>query len=98
MFSLFDGDVKRYLNEVYRLVKDIVSDIFSSEDLYYVVIFGSVARPEDFIPYVSDTDVLVITKRPPHDRLYEFSESDIRIYIIPYTLNEFRDIDKAGGP
>ncbi len=98
MYSLFGKDIRSYLNEIYRLVKDIVLDLFNYRDLYCVVIFGSAARYEDFVPGISDIDVLVITKQPPHIRFHEFSEFDIRIHVTSYTLNEFKDIVKMGHP
>lgn len=90
---MFEENVEkiiRSLLETAEFFRDILGDVKS------VIVFGSAARPEDFVPGVSDIDVLVVVGREPKRRSIELSESSISISA--YRLDEIIEMCERGDP
>jgi predicted nucleotidyltransferase len=91
-------DVAEYLRMVYNAVMEILTSPNVLENSCSIVVFGSAARPEDFVLGVSDVDVLVLTKDPPKRRWYEFTVFNSTVNVTVFTINEFKRLIKLGDP
>ena len=64
-------NVIKYLEGVFEVIKEVLLGDESFKTCS-IIVFGSAARPEDFIIGVSDVDVLVLTREEPLRRHYSF--------------------------
>ena len=95
---MFPGeDVKNFLRAVYEFLSEL-PNIIVSEDVCSIVVFGSAARPSDFVPGVSDIDVLVLVKRAPERRVYNLDFMDTRVYVELFTPEELDQMIEKGSP
>jgi predicted nucleotidyltransferase len=90
-------DVKNFLRVVYEFLSEL-PNIIVSEDVCSIVVFGSAARPSDFVPGVSDIDVLVLVKRAPERRVYNLDFMDTRVYVELFTPEELDQMIERGSP
>jgi predicted nucleotidyltransferase len=86
-------DVKDFLRRVYEFLSEL-PNIVVSEDICSVIVFGSAARPSDFVPGVSDVDVLVLVRRDPRRRIYDLDFMGTEIHVQLFTPEE---LDKMVG-
>jgi len=94
---MFPGeDVKNFLRMVYEFLSEL-PNIIVSEDVCSIVVFGSAARPSDFVPGVSDIDVLVLVKRAPKKRVYNLDFIDTRIHVELFTPEELDQMIEKGS-
>jgi predicted nucleotidyltransferase len=95
---MFPGeDVKNFLRAAYEFLSEL-PNIIVSEDVCSIVVFGSAARPSDFVPGVSDIDVLVLVKRAPERRVYNLDFMDTRVYVELFTPEELDQMIEKGSP
>jgi len=95
---MFPGeDVKNFLRAAYEFLSEL-PNIIVSEDVCSIVVFGSAARPSDFVPGVSDIDVLVLVKRAPERRVYNLDFMDTRVYVELFTPEELDQVIEKGSP
>lgn len=73
--------VKDFLRMVYEFLSEL-PNIIVSEDVCSIVVFGSAARPSDFVSGVSDVDVLVLVKKTPKRRVYNLDFMDTRVHVL----------------
>ena len=90
-------DVEKYLDGVFEVVKDVLLGIKWLKACS-IVVFGSAARPEDFVKGVSDVDVLVLTREEPSKRRYSFVVSDSKVDVVLFTVAEFEKLVRWGNP
>ena len=90
-------DVEKYLDGVFEVIKEVLLGIKWLKACS-IVVFGSAARPEDFVKGVSDVDVLVLTRDEPSRRRYSFVVSDSRVNVVVFTVDEFRKLVEHGNP
>ncbi len=86
--------LSRSLEDVIDSLKDIP---LAFKDVKAVIVFGSAARPKDFVPSVSDIDVLVVTSSVPESRR-RHSMIDSRVELIFYSLDEVLEMAERGDP
>ena len=91
------GDVKNFLRMTYEFLSEL-PNIIVSEDVCSIVVFGSAARPSDFVPGVSDIDVLVLVKRAPERRVYNLNFMDTRVHVELFTPEELDQMIERGSP
>ena len=91
-------DVREYLRTVYSAVMEILTSPSILENSCSIVVFGSAARPEDFVLGISDVDVLALTKDLPKRRRYEFTVFNSTVNVTVFTINEFKKLIKLGDP
>jgi predicted nucleotidyltransferase len=95
---MFPGeDVKNFLRRVYEFLSEL-PNIIVSEDVCSVIVFGSAARPSDFVPGVSDIDVLVLVRKAPKRRVYDLGFMDTRVHLELFTPEELDRMVKEGSP
>jgi len=95
---MFPGeDVKNFLRAAYEFLSEL-PNIIVSEDVCSIVVFGSAARPSDFVPGVSDIDVLVLVKRAPERRVYNLDFMNTRVYVELFTPEELDQMIERGSP
>ena len=95
---MFPGeDVKNFLRMAYEFLSEL-PNIIVSEDVCSIVVFGSAARPSDFVPGVSDIDVLVLVKRAPERHVYNLDFMDTRVHIELFTPEELDQVIERGSP
>lgn len=63
-----------------------------------VIVFGSAARPSDFVPGLSDVDVAVIVEGEPIQRSYTIERLGHRFEISIWTLEEVLKLYEEGDP
>lgn len=90
-------DVVRYLRGVFEVVKEVILGV-KWLNACSIIVFGSAARPEDFVKGVSDVDVLVLTKDEPSRRHYSFMVENSEVNVVFYTVDEFRELVECGNP
>jgi len=90
-------DVKNFLRMAYELLSELPS-IIVSEDVCSVIVFGSAARPSDFVLGVSDVDVLVLVKKAPKRRVYNLDFMDTKVHIELFTPEELDQVIERGSP
>jgi predicted nucleotidyltransferase len=56
------------LERVYETLRGLPRAMEGFADVRSIVVFGSAARPEDFVEGVSDVDVLVLAAGEPRER------------------------------
>jgi predicted nucleotidyltransferase len=91
------GDVKNFLRMTYEFLSEL-PNIIVSEDVCSIVVFGSAARPSDFVPGVSNIDVLVLVKRAPERRVYNLNFMDTRVHVELFTPEELDQMIERGSP
>ena len=91
------GDVKNFLRMTYEFLSEL-PNIIVSEDVCSIVVFGSAARPSDFVPGVSDIDVLVLVKRAPERSVYNLNFMDTRVHVELFTPEELDQMIERGSP
>jgi len=87
-----------YLRNVYEAVKKYVLDNIKPRNLCSIIIFGSAARPQDFVIGVSDIDVLVLTREECEKRSYRFIVYNSRVDVIILAIDEFKILVEYGDP
>jgi len=94
---MFPGeDVKNFLRMAYEFLSEL-PNIIVSGDVCSIVVFGSAARPSDFVPGVSDIDVLVLVKRAPKRRVYNLDFMDTRVHVELFTPEELDQMIEKGS-
>ena len=73
-------NVIKYLEGVFEVIKEVLLGNKSFKTCS-IIVFGSAARPEDFIIGVSDVDVLVLTREEPLRRHYSFVACNCKVNI-----------------
>ncbi|MGC8983520.1 MAG: nucleotidyltransferase domain-containing protein, partial [Desulfurococcaceae archaeon] len=63
-----------------------------------VIVFGSAARPEDFVPGLSDVDVLIISEGEPKQRRYCLELLGHRFEVSVLKLEEVLKAFEEGDP
>lgn len=91
-------DNTSYLKNIYDNVREKILNVDGLKGLCCIIIFGSAARPEDFVIGVSDVDILVITREKPKRRRYEFVISKSIINITVFTVDELKMLIEHGDP
>jgi predicted nucleotidyltransferase len=70
-------------------------------DVREVIIFGSAARPGDFVPGLSDVDVLVVTEGAPRRRslrfYHEIGSYEVRVEATLYSVDEIERLAEEGS-
>jgi len=95
---MFPGeDVKNFLGTVYEFLSEL-PNIIVSKDVCSVIIFGSAARPSDFVPGVSDVDVLVLVREIPERRVYDLDFMGTRVHVSLFTPEELNQVIEKGSP
>jgi predicted nucleotidyltransferase len=97
LFMSSGEDVKNFLRMTYEFLSEL-PNIIVSEDVCSIVVFGSAARPSDFVPGVSDIDVLVLVKRAPERRVYNLNFMDTRVHVELFTPEELDQMIERGSP
>jgi len=98
LFEMFvNMSVIRYLEGVFEVVKEVLLGDESFK-VCSIIVFGSAARPEDFIIGVSDVDVLVLTREEPLRRRYSFVACSCEVNVVFFTVDEFRRLAECGDP
>lgn len=92
-----DANVLDYLRGVFEVIKDTLLD-FKWLKPCLIIVFGSAARPEDFVIGVSDIDVLVLTWEEPSRRHYKFTVYNSIVNVIVFRVEEFRKLVEHGDP
>jgi predicted nucleotidyltransferase len=64
--------VRAEIVEIVSHTLRIMAELGDLGDVREVVIFGSAARPGDFVPGLSDVDVLIVTEGAPGRRFLSF--------------------------
>jgi len=88
-----EEDVKNFLRMTYEFLSEL-PNIIVSEDVFSVIVFGSAARRSDFVPGVSDVDVLVLVKKAPKRRVYNLGFVDTRIHVELFTPRSWIKISR----
>ena len=92
-----ENRVVEYLDRVVRELEGVLPVIEKLGGVRAVVVFGSAVRPEDFVPGVSDVDVLVIASRPGKRYCrFEILGSEVNVKIA--TAEEVRALFELGDP
>lgn len=87
------------IDVLYDHLKSLIKILNGLKEVKSIVIFGSAARPDDFVPGVSDVDVLVVTTVKPSERLYyELEISGYRVNISTFDVDGLRRVFEAGDP
>ena len=82
---MFPGeDVKNFLRMTYEFLSEL-PNIIVSEDVCSVIVFGSAARPSDFVLGISDVDVLVLVKKAPKRRVRNLDFMDTKVHVELFT-------------
>ncbi len=89
---------KNPINALYDHLKNLGKLLNGLREIKSIVVFGSAARPEDFIPKVSDIDVLVITTVKPSERFYELEICGYRVDVSTFDVDELKRIFEVGDP
>jgi len=89
--------IKKYLEDVYWVVKETLTSSIKGR-LCCLVVFGSAARPEDFVKGLSDVDVLALTEDRPERRHYFFKALDSEVHAVVFAVDEFRELVEHGDP
>jgi len=87
-----------YLELAISALEGALATIEKLEDLRAIVVFGSAARPEDFVVGVSDIDVLAIAGSRPEKRRYELEILGSKAVLQIFTVEEIREVFKLGDP
>jgi predicted nucleotidyltransferase len=90
-------DVKNFLGIVYEYLSDL-PNIITSEDVCSIVVFGSATRPLDFVPGVSDVDVLVLVREIHERRVYDLDFMGTRVHVSLFTPEELNQMFEKGSP
>ncbi len=92
------SSVKEYLERAFQAIKDRVSEIKEAENVKAIVVFGSAARPEDFVIGLSDIDILVVTEGNPDRRQYFFRLWDSEVNVTYMSVDEVTKMFSSGDP
>ncbi len=93
-----DGELWSPISEICDLLKNL-SRMFSSMGVFKsIIVFGSAARPGDFIPKVSDIDVLIVTDLKPIIKYDELIFKDYRISLVFTSRDELEEMFEIGDP
>jgi predicted nucleotidyltransferase len=72
-------------------------NIIVSEDACSIVVYGSAARPSNFVLGVSDVDVLVLVKKAPKRCVYNL-DMNTRVYVELFIPEELDQVIERGSP
>ena len=86
------------LEWVYRRLRELPGMLKGAEDVRSVVVFGSAARPEDFVEGVSDVDVLVLVAGEPRRRHYTLELEGQRVDVVVLRAEELVRLAEEGDP
>jgi predicted nucleotidyltransferase len=79
----------------------ITVELGDFDDVREVIIFGSAARPGDFVPGLSDVDVLVVTEEAPRRRSlrfhHEIGSYEVRVEATLYSIDEIERLADEGS-
>jgi len=89
--------VEEYLKDVYWVVKEALTSSIKGR-LRCIVVFGSAARPKDFVKGLSDVDVLALTEDRPERRHYTFEALDSEVHAVVFAVDEFKELVEHGDP
>ncbi|MBO3840860.1 MAG: nucleotidyltransferase domain-containing protein [Candidatus Brockarchaeota archaeon] len=92
------SSVREYLERAFKAIEDRVLGIEETRNIKAVIVFGSAARPEDFMRGLSDIDVLVVTEGNPDRRQYSFRLWDSEVNITYMSVEEVVKIFSLGDP
>lgn len=92
------SSVREYLERAFKAIKDRVLGIEETGNVKAVIVFGSAARPEDFVRGLSDIDVLVVTEGNPDRRQYSFRLWDSEVNITYMSVEEVVKMFSLGDP
>ncbi|MBO3800603.1 MAG: nucleotidyltransferase domain-containing protein [Candidatus Brockarchaeota archaeon] len=92
------SSVRGYLERSFKAIRDRVLEIEETGNVKAVIVFGSAARPEDFIRGLSDIDVLVVTEGNPGRRQYSFRLCDSEVNVTYMSVEEVMKIFSLGDP
>lgn len=84
------------LDRLYTFTKELPRLL--EEDVRSVIVFGSAARPEDFVPGLSDVDVLVLVEELPKRRHYYFDFEGHEVNVAVYMFDELLALYSIGDP
>jgi len=87
------------LERVYEALRGLPRAMEGFADVRSVVVFGSAARPEDFVEGVSDVDVLVLAAGEPRERhcTLELGEG-LRVEVVVLKPEELVKLAEEGDP
>lgn len=91
------GSTEDFLAMAYRFLSRL-PEIMGLEDICSVVVFGSAARPSDFVLGVSDIDVLVLVKKALGKRLHHLDFMGTEIDVAIFTPEELDLLIENGAP
>jgi len=86
------------LEQVHELLRELPRLLEGAEDVRSVIVFGSAARPEDFVEGVSDVDVLVLVAGEPRERHYTLELEGQRVDIVVLRAEELARLAEEGDP
>ena len=87
------------LEQVYEALRELPKALKGLEDVKSVVVFGSAARPEDFVEGTSDVDVLVLVAGEPRERHYTLElGGGLRAEVVVLKAEELARLSKEGDP
>lgn len=86
----------KLLDRLYAFARELPRLL--EEDVRSVVVFGSAARSEDFVPGLSDLDVLVLVEGLPRRRYYYFDVEGHEVNVAVYTFDELLALYSVGDP
>jgi len=87
------------LERVYETLRGLPRAMEGFADVRSIVVFGSAARPEDFVEGVSDVDVLVLAAGEPRERhcTLELGEG-LRVEVVVLKPEELVKLAEEGDP
>ncbi|MEM1610786.1 MAG: nucleotidyltransferase domain-containing protein [Sulfolobales archaeon] len=91
------GGSESFLATAYEFLSKLPGKI-GLGDICSVVVFGSAARPSDFVPGVSDIDVLVLVEKAPEKRFHFLEFMGTRVNIVVFTPEDLNLLIEKGDP
>ncbi len=93
--------VRAEIVEIVSHTLRIMAELGDLGDVREVVIFGSAARPGDFVPGLSDVDVLIVTEGAPRRRFLSFYQEiggyEVRVEASLYSVDEVVKLAEEGS-
>lgn len=87
------------IDVLYDHLRNLSKILNGLREVKSIVVFGSAARPEDFVPNVSDIDVLVVTAVKPSERFYyELEICGYRVNISTFDFDGLKRVFEVGDP
>ena len=87
-----------YVSDALNHIREMLLEKIDRENIVSIIVFGSAARPNDFVPKISDIDVLILIKKPQDMRSLSFKVYDSEVHASLLTLDQFIRIIKIGSP